>query len=389
MTARAAACWLALALPLAGAAAAQEPLPAWFLSPPALEPAFGDVVIEVELQLPEAREVRFLVDGREAGSARRPPYRLQVALGDNFGAHRFEAVILGRGGELARLVRETPALRVDDVVDLGLQQLYVTLDGAVPERPLTVEDFEVLDERRHQEIVTFEGGDAALTVAVLLDASHSMSGRALRTALDGARSLLEGLRRLDEAALLLFADAVLYRGPYSQDPAVLEGALASVRAAGGTALNDALYLALRQLEGRQGRRVVVLLSDGFDLHSVLGIEEVLWVFRRSRSVVYWIELPAPSSAGRIRSPWRSADEHQSERRGLRRLVVESGGRVVPISEVGEAAQAFASILEELRSQYVLGYYPSRDLDDGAWHQVAVRVRVPGIRARTRGGYIDD
>ncbi len=379
------------ALVLAAAAAvAEEPMRAWFVSPPALEPAIGEVELEIGFEgAGVVREARFLVDGREVGRLSRPPYRLLVELGEEFGPHRFEAVLMGADGELARAVRETPGLRIDEQIDLGLQQLYVALEGARPAAPLTAGEFAVIDDGRRQEIVTFEGGDAALAVALLIDASQSMVGGALEAAVGGARALLEGMQALDEASLVLFADAVLHRGPYTQEPAELARALEGVSAAGGTALNDALYLAIRQLESRQGRRVVVLLSDGLDIHSALSIEEVLWAARRSRSVVYWIELRGPRYQERVVSPWRSADQHDAERRGLAQLVRETGGRVVPIAEAGEAGVAFGEILAELRSQYVLGYYPTRDLDDGAWHPVAVRVAAPGVRARTRGGYVDD
>ncbi len=63
--------------------------------------------------------------------------------------------------------------------------------------------------------------------------------------------------------------------------------------------------------------------------------------------------------------------------------------MVRIAAASEAGDAFGDILAELRRQYVLGYYPTRDRDDGAWHPVSVRVAVPGLRARTRGGYVDD
>ncbi len=378
------------ALAVAAASGAEEPPPAWFLSPPALEPALGKIVLEVEVQHPEVREVRFLVDGRAAGSVGQRPYRLTIDLGDEFGPHLFEAVVFGLAGELTRIARRTPGLRVDDAVDLGLRQLYVAVEGeAVDRRPLTSEEFTVIDAGARQEIVTFEGGDAALAVAVLVDASDSMSGGALRAALAAARALLDGLHELDEAALLLFADGLTFRGPYGPAGKALEQTRESVSATGGTALNDALYLALRQLEGRQGRRVIVLLSDGLDIHSALDIDQVLWAMRRSGSVVYWIELRTPRSDDRVRSPWRTDDQHDAERAGLRRLVAESGGRVVPIAGLADAAGAFGSILAELRSQYVVGYYPTVDRDDGAWHPVAVRFGRAGLKARTRRGYVDD
>ena len=371
-------------------AAAEEPPPAWFVSPPALEPALGEIVLEIEVEHPDVRRVVFLADGRELGSVERRPYRLPVDLGGEFGPHEFEAVVIGPAGELARLVHRTPGLQIDDAVDLGLRQLYVALEGrAAGAVPMAVGEFSVLDDGAPQEIVTFEGGDAALAIAVLIDASDSMSGGALRMALEGARALLDGMRELDEASLVLFADGLLLRGGSQRVDEDVGRMLSTLTAAGGTALNDALYVALRQLESRQGRRVVVLLSDGLDIHSALDIDQVHWAMRRSDSVVYWIELRAVRSDERVRSPWRTDEQHDAERAGLRRLVAESGGRVVPIGRIEEAGAAFGSILAELRSQVVLGYYPTGDRDDGAWHAVSVRVDRPGVRARTRRGYVDD
>ena len=82
------------------------------------------------------------------------------------------------------------------------------------------------------------------------------------------------------------------------------------------------------------------------------------------------------------------DDFSVDEDGLRRLVDESGGRVVPISGPEEARSAFGEILEELRSQYVLGYYPTVRIGDGRWHRVDVRLRRPGFNVRTRGGYVD-
>ncbi len=369
--------------------AAEPPPPeVVFYSPVEGRPAHGDTRIEVDVYADGVREVVFLVDGTEVGRVSRPPYRLTVPLGESFVAHRFEAVALGADGELVRGALETPPLRIDEQLDLGLQQLYVTVDGAGSggSSPLDREDFQVLDNEVPQEIVTFERGDAALTVGLLVDASASMRGGRLEAALEGVRAFLEGMRELDEAALYLFSDSIRFRSPFLERAESLRGALASVDAGGGTAIHDALYVAIRQLEARQGRRVVVLLSDGTDIHSALPAEDVLWAMRRSRSLVYWIELDAGRGGGRT-SPWRTLERHRREREDLGRLVVESGGRIVPIATPAEAAAAFQDILAELRRQYVLGYYPSEMAKDGRWHAVDVRIARRGIRARTRGGYV--
>ncbi len=363
-----------------------------FYAPADDKPAFGDTDVEVDVYAEDVREVVILVDGAEVGRLQRPPYKLTVPLGDSFDGHRFEAIALGASRELVRGVLDTPPLRIDERIDLGLQQLYVTIDRATAVAAagaLESGEFRVLDDGVPQKIVTFEHGDAALTVALLVDASDSMRGGHLEAALGGVRSFLEGMRELDEAALYLFSDSVRFRSPFLERADALKTALNTVEAGGGTAINDALYLAIRQLEARQGRRVVVLLSDGSDIHSALDVESVLWAMHRSRSLIYWIELNEEGGPTGKTSPWRSFELHRREREGLRQLVKESGGRIVPLATPAEAVVAFRDILSELRSQYVLGYYPTTVARNGRWHSVDVRVARKGHRVRTRGGYIAD
>jgi Ca-activated chloride channel family protein len=362
----------------------------FFRSPSATEPALGSVNVEVEVFGDGPAQVVFLVDGEERDRVESPPFRVAIDLGDQFGPHTFEVVVLdSRGAELARATRETPGLMVDDRVQLDLRQLYVTVTppgGAAVH--LQRDEFEVRDEGVEQDLVTFEGGDAALTVALLVDASESMRGGRLEAALAGAHAFLSGMNELDEASVTLFSDLIEFQTPVTQQSSALAGQLNSVEARGGTALNDTLFVALGQLERRQGRRVVVLLSDGFDIHSVLSISDVLWSMRRSRSLIYWIELTGGRENLGITSPWRDSASHAEEKDGLRRLVEESGGSVVQIEQVEQATAAFEDILAELREQYVLGYYPTVKLFEGQWHRVCVKVQRAGFKVRTRGGYVD-
>lgn len=361
-------------------------------SPAAGKPAMGRVIFRADVFSQfEVKEVRLRVDGREVASFVRPPYELPLDLGEQNRSHRFEVVVLGHGLELARLVRETPPIRVDEEVRLGLRQLYVTVSEQ-GKRVLDLgrDEFEILDEDRHQELVTFEGGDAALAAAILVDASTSMRGARLQAAVQGARAFIRGLKDLDEACLILFSDRLLFDSGFTDDPTRLGDPLQTLSAAGGTALNDHLFFAVKSLESRQGRRVVIVLSDGLDVDSVLSMQQVLWMIQRSRSVVYWIRLQHEGLLGQsVITPWRSAEEHSREIALLEEGVLSSGGRIVPISGPEEAGGAFESILAELREQYVLGYYPDIEHDDGRWRAVTVRVSRPNLEVRTRGGYLDD
>ncbi len=363
--------------------------------PDPFTPVSGPVTIEAVVVAEETIErVAFYVDGVVVGELEEPPYTLATDVGDDNVEHRFQVVAYGESGATGSGSLRTPAFRVDEVVSITLQQLYVTVtSGGERLTDLTRDDFVVYDEGERQRIVTFARGDVPFTAAVLVDSSVSMEGHKLRSALAGAEAFFRGMQRLDEGKLLVFSDRILHATPFTTFQEVLTAGLSRVTARGGTALNDHLYLALKQLESRQGRRVVVLLSDGVDSHSVLQMAEVAANARRSQALIYWLRLPyrdgdAGAELPSISSPWRSREEYRREYEALRRTVEESGGRVEPLSSLDEITPAFAGILAELREQYVLGFYPERARHDGGWRRLSVRVRPQGAEVRCREGYVD-
>lgn len=374
---------------LAGPLAAQAP-DVLILSPQAEEPAFGAVEIHAEiLSGEEIREVIFLLDGREVARFSEPPYRFTVEVGQDNVEHRYDVVARTASGAEGRAGRITPPIRVDEQLDLELQQLYVTVrrDGRRI-GDLAATNFEVIDNGGRQELVTFETGDVPFTAAILVDASASMAGERLRLAVSGAERFVDSMKDLDEASLMLFSDRLLWSTPFTGDSGPLRQALESVTARGGTALNDHLYVALKRLEARQGRRVVILLTDGIDIESALAMEDVLWMARRSQALIYWIRLVEETGSNIARfSSWRDPGQHRRELELLEQAVRESGGRTLPIDRLEQASGVFQGILDELRNQYVLGYYPIVNTNDGSWHRVEVRV-PGGVELRTRLGYID-
>ena len=151
-------------------------------------------------------------------------------------------------------------------------------------------DFQVLDDGKPQELVTYERGQVPLTAALLFDSSASMTGAGLEAAQRGVRGFAAGMAPLDQALLLLFSDRLLHRSPLTSDGQLLAAGLDGVRAQGGTAVNDHLFLALQLLAPVQGRRVAILLSDGIDVESVLDMERVRESARDSQALIYWIQL---------------------------------------------------------------------------------------------------
>jgi Ca-activated chloride channel family protein len=137
--------------------------------------------------------------------------------------------------------------------------------------------------------------------------------------------------------------------------------------------------------------VVVLFSDGSDVHSVLPMEGVLQTARRSQALIYWIYLKEPGEEFEIpeyTSSWRNVQANRREFKDLRETIQDSGGRIEVVDSLEDLEEAFAGILSELREQYVLGYYPSEARHDGRWRAVRVKADRPGVDVRTRGGYFD-
>jgi Ca-activated chloride channel family protein len=377
---------LALFLALAGLPSSAAELR--ILSPRA-EPTFGKTTFTVQvINIAGVVRVEHRVDGRLVASPSAAPYSATVDVGEDNRSHNFEASAITAAGVAARAALSTPRIEVDQEVDVALRQLYVTVtSGEQPARGLARNQLRVIDDGRAQSIVTFEGGDAPFTSVLLVDASESMFGGRLESALRGAQGFAKGMRPLDETMLMLFSDHTRQVTPFSSAADPILAGLQNIAADGGTSVNDHLFLALELLDGRQGRRVVVLFSDGADVLSALRMKDVVWKAQRSQAAIYWIRLQEGNPGRRFSSAWRNADANQAEEDALANTVRESGGRIVTLASIDDVDTAYQAILEELRSQYVIGYYPSTLHHDGRWRTVEVKA-PSGLRARTREGYVD-
>jgi len=358
------------------------------------EPILGETEVQAEVVPPgtAVERVEFLLDGVAMGSAERPPYRVLIDAGDENREHRLEVVAHGPGGAQASAVLEAPRLQADAEVQVDLQQLFVTVNrGTQRVLDLTRDDFKVFEDGETSSpspIITFGRGDIPFTAVLLVDASASMQGDRLEKALDGARAFFAAMAPLDQAKLLLFSDRILLETPFTNIQPVLTLGLRGVQAQGGTALNDALFLASKRLETRRGRKIAVLISDGVDVESVLSIEDAKAITRR-QVTLYWLRLARPEDGRKVlvNSAWRNAAQHRRELDLLQAAVLGSGGRIADLASVEEIPATLTRLLGELRDQYVLGIAPRRNKGKGSWHEVKVEVSG-GLQARTQDGYFE-
>ena len=253
---------------------------------------------------------------------------------------------------------------------------------------LDTADFQVFEDGVEQQIQIFNAPDSPITFAVLVDGSVSIASR-LPTVRLSVRELLRNLGPRDAVQMVQFNERVSVLESFSTRRDALEAAIDSFSAAGGTAVLNAVYRGLREIDARareerdeSRRRAVVLLSDGVDSSSLISEDVVLSEARRSRASVYSVGLGQNLSA-RLTAGARGA-------RGaalLEELGRTTGGRVIVPASADELQAAFAQVAEELRHQYGLAYVSDNVRRDGRWRRIELRVRNrPDLSVRHREGY---
>jgi Ca-activated chloride channel family protein len=247
---------------------------------------------------------------------------------------------------------------------------------------LRIEDFNVLEEGHPQTISLFAAGPVPLDLMLLLETSASMVG-ILSIARQAALNFVRRLGPDDRAGVILINDRVRIASALTNSAVELEHAIQAAPISGGTALYDALYIALKEFtrgrrpDYRMRRQALIVLTDGEDNVSHLTFDDVLRDARSSSVMVYTIvPVQKPRSYERLT---RSRVQFE-----MHRLAEDSGGRAFTPERLEDLAGAYEEITTELSHQYWLAYTPSRSTR--GFRRVAVRLANPLLRARTRAGY---
>jgi Ca-activated chloride channel family protein len=264
---------------------------------------------------------------------------------------------------------------------LGTQvvPIYATVTDAegrlVPD--LAREDFQVLDNGKPQEITQFSNETQPITVVVMLDTSASMTIN-LELVKRAAEQFLIRLLPEDRAAVGAFNDKIQFASELTGDRDALVGALNDLQFGNPTRLYDAIDASLDELRGLEGRRVILVLTDGDDTASRVGLGHVQQRARAEDVMIYAIGLESELVIGGRRIRTRPD-------RGLKRLAEDTGGGYFELDKTADLGATFTRVAQELHSQYVLGFSPA--VLDGKVHRLETRVTKPGLSVRARKSYL--
>jgi len=269
-------------------------------------------------------------------------------------------------------------------VNVKLVSVYVTVtdDHGGPVAGLTKDNFQLLEDSQPQTIANFDK-ESAVPLSIVMSIDTSLSTRKdLPLELNSARRFAHAiLRPVDALSLFEFSETVTEDVRFTSDLKTIDKAIDHIHAGSATALYDALYLGSRSLNSRQGRKVMVVITDGGDTVSQVDYKEAVRAAQEAEAIVYSIIIvPIEASAGRD-----TGGEH-----ALIQISEDTGGKYFYATSIPELDDAFRQISDELRTQYLLAYYPTRRLSDSSFRRIEVQVTgTPGsqqLNVRHRTGY---
>jgi len=267
--------------------------------------------------------------------------------------------------------------------DVRLVHVIATVKNAAGElvADLQKDDFEILDNGAKQEIAHFgRQTDQPLSVALLVDTSGSTAKDLAYETTSAAKflnTLLGESNPADRVALFSF-NYDIQQGGFTRNYAGLERQLKTLKGEAGTSLYDAVFYAGKALEPRQGRKAIVIMTDGGDTTSSRDLTAALKSAQLADAVIYAVVvLPITNASGR-----NTGGEH-----ALEFMAKGTGGRTYYPGINAQLDKAFADIIRELRTQYVLDFYPKNvPLTKNPFHNLEVRTKSESLRVSARNGY---
>lgn len=282
---------------------------------------------------------------------------------------------------------DVPTIRVQSrLVNVAVN--VVDSKGA-PVAGLAQSDFEVMEDGRPQKIAFFERESSTpLSIVLAIDASESVLRNEHLEKEAAKRFVKTLLRTQDELDLMDFADTVREIVPFTNLPKRIEGGLGELQRGDETALYDAIYLGAQRLQGTRidagRRRVMVLITDGGNTKKGTRYEQALEQAQRAGAMLYSIIIvPVYADAGR-----NTGGEH-----ALIQMAEDTGGKYYYVADPKDLIPAFEKVSDDLRTQYVIGYYAPQHGADTSLRKISVRLKNPAFSGKSslryRTGYYAD
>jgi Ca-activated chloride channel family protein len=325
---------------------------------------------EVHAEVPgDVDRVEFLVRDKVIFVDREAPYECVHDFGEESKAWVIRAVLYHREGFSVSDVIVTRKITVESFEEVNRVILWVTVTdragGLIGD--LSKENFTVFEDGVQMTIRDFILEDRPITMAIVLDSSGSMRD-ALPDVHQAAAAFITTLRPQDKALVIDFDDRVFLIQELTPDQTLLKEAVMSTEALGSTALYDALHAAFRKLRGIEGRKAIVLLSDGDDTSSQLAYDRILEEAKAQNVLIYGIGL---------------GDVRKSV---LKELSETTGGRAFFVAKASALEDVYRKIADELRRQYYLSYSTTNKKWDGRFIKLEVKSKNPDWSVRARRGY---
>ncbi len=288
-------------------------------------------------------------------------------------------LIIGSG---ASLLAEEPETTIK--VDVKLVNVFVTVTDAhgAPLSNLQKENFLLKEDGKVQKIAIFSR-ESALPLSIVLAVDTSLSTRKdLPLELISARKFAHTIvRTQDGLAVYKFSEVVNQMVPFTSDLKKIDAGIDRVHNGAATALYDAIFLGSQALTRRQGRKVMVVITDGGDTVSQVDYKEALRAAQEAEAIIYSIIIvPIEADAGRD-----TGGEH-----ALVQISNDTGGKYFYATSLPQLDSAFQKISDELRTQYLLAYYPSERYSDSEFRQLHVDLTNPPAggpyQSHYRAGY---
>src|ERR1700722_14538356 len=269
-------------------------------------------------------------------------------------------------------------------VDVKLVNVFVTVTDAhgAPVPNLQKENFVLKEDGKEQKIAIFDK-ESALPLSIVLAVDTSLSTRKdLPLELISARKFAHAIvRPQDGLAVYKFSEEVNEVVPFTSDLKRIDAGIDRVHNGSATALYDAVYLGSNALSRRQGRKVMVVITDGGDTVSQVDYKAALRAAQEAEAIIYSIIIvPIEASAGRD-----TGGEH-----ALVQISSDTGGKYYYATSLAQLDEAFQKISDELRTQYLLAYYPTDRFSDSDFRRVQVNLaNTPAggpYQVHNRAGY---